>query len=936
MVDGTGQRTKLARKQADLAKELVEWWEDLWQRGMTSRVLLVAVPPGWGRTTVLDRLVESAGADDAPITLIVQVSGRELPDGAGVQAAVLRDCLAGEATRHRVAELLGLDRFGGITQIGLGVGGLFVSGLAGAVGFLVAGVAVGAAGKAWDDSPAGQDGALARAARAVAATSVELPVVVVIDDADWLDEELALTMVENLVARHDGHVLVVAVVDPQSSLQKALLSRARQGITEGRVQLADADPDMGFKPRTGLARELCPHLPDAVVRRIGRSTTTFADIFAVASARRLAELTADEDQAHFVAATDAVLAAQLPGPTPSAEAVVIAWAGGCLHAQQAARALGILRIPQTADDADVLRHGNLERVSNPASTRFTGKAEALAIRDRQAMAAVLLEEGLRIASDPSLQLVERLAAAQAAHHVRDYLVDRGSLPRVQRLLAAALEALGEPDAALNVIEQALDKQTWPSGASTDDRDWLTTAALRLASRTPQVAQSQLVTDLIGEALTAGAILGLEARIWAAVELLATKSQREAALNLIDQLTAALDAHTVTLGPTGDQWRLLLAFHAGRAGHPAVTSHLLTPLLNSGDDAREQAAHAVLYASAGRYADTRLQNILLEAELTALPPNADDDRLRIHHALSLNYHELGEYFQALTHAQHELLLRIRIQSPDHPDTLETRHNIAHLTGVSGDPAGALHLFRELLRDRERVLGPDHSKTLNTRNSIAALTGECGDSEAALRLCRDLLADRERILGPEHPDTLNTRNNIAFWAGKSGDPAGALRMFLELLPDLERVLGPDDPGTLTTRDNIAAFTDRCGDAAGGLRLCQELLHDRERILGPDHPDTLTTRAGFATLTSRCGDDAAALRLYSELLPIQERVLGPHHPDTLSSRNNIASLVGRSGDPATALRILQELLPDQESVLGPRHPDTLTTRNNIAYYTKMVAKD
>ena len=93
--------------------------------------------------------------------------------------------------------------------------------------------------------------------------------VVIIDDADWLDEGLAVTLIENLAARHDGHVLVVAAVDPGSSLQTALVSRARQGITEGLVHVADADPDMGYESRADLARELCPHLPDAAVRRIG-------------------------------------------------------------------------------------------------------------------------------------------------------------------------------------------------------------------------------------------------------------------------------------------------------------------------------------------------------------------------------------------------------------------------------------------------------------------------------------------------------------------------------------------------------------------------------------------------------------------------------------------------------------------------------------------
>ena len=71
--------------------------------------------------------------------------------------------------------------------------------------------------------------------------------------------------------------------------------------------------------------------------------------------------------------------------------------------------------------------------------------------------------------------------------------------------------------------------------------------------------------------------------------------------------------------------------------------------------------------------------MLEAELAALPPDAGDDRLRIHHALAANHDALGEYRQALTHGQHELTLRTTIQSPDHPDTLTTRGNIASWTG-----------------------------------------------------------------------------------------------------------------------------------------------------------------------------------------------------------------------------------------------------------------
>lgn len=497
-----------AGRHAELAEELVEWWEDLWQRGITSRVVLVAVRSGWGRSAALDRLAEAAGRDDAPVTLIVRVNGRELPDGRGLQAAAVRESLAGAADPRRVAELLGMDRLGGAVQMGIGIGGLFVSGLAAAAGFLVAGVAVSAAGKAWDDSPAGQDGAVARAARGVASVSAQVPVMVIIDDADCLDQSLVLTLVENLTARQDGHVLVVATVNPDGGLKAALIAQARTGITPGLVHVANADPDMGFEARLDLTRALCPGLPEAAVRRVARGTVTFKDVFAAAAAPRLAGISAGEDETETLAAVDAVLAARLDGPgPPSAEAVVIAWAGGLLHARQAARALAVLGAQRAADgDREVLRWESLERLAAPASPRLTVQATALAVAERGALAAALLEEALAIADDPGCGLIDRVAAAQAAHRVRNCLADNDLLPRVQRELAAGLEALGEPAAAREIAVTALAE--WPTSGYDGDRDWLAAAVLRLSRLAPEESLPTEAAGLIGEAVSSGAVSGL--------------------------------------------------------------------------------------------------------------------------------------------------------------------------------------------------------------------------------------------------------------------------------------------------------------------------------------------------------------------------------------------------------------------------------------------
>ena len=113
---------------------------------------------------------------------------------------------------------------------------------------------------------------------------------VIIDDADCLDVGLAVALVENLTARHDGQVLIVAVVEPGSALPGAFRSQVRRGVTSGLVYVAEADPDMGYESRLELARELRPGLPDAAARRIAQRTATFAEVFAVAAAPGLADI----------------------------------------------------------------------------------------------------------------------------------------------------------------------------------------------------------------------------------------------------------------------------------------------------------------------------------------------------------------------------------------------------------------------------------------------------------------------------------------------------------------------------------------------------------------------------------------------------------------------------------------------------------------------
>ena len=136
-------------------EELAEWWEDVRDGGIGSRVVLLEVPPGWATQAVLDAFREIADDPDGPVTISISVDDVPLVGGA-IEAGALRDALITPSVWSKAAELFGLDSAAGEVELALGVGGLFASGMAMAASLLLASLAVTAAGNAWDASPAGQ------------------------------------------------------------------------------------------------------------------------------------------------------------------------------------------------------------------------------------------------------------------------------------------------------------------------------------------------------------------------------------------------------------------------------------------------------------------------------------------------------------------------------------------------------------------------------------------------------------------------------------------------------------------------------------------------------------------------------------------------------------------------------------------------------------
>ncbi|WTO36417.1 tetratricopeptide repeat protein [Streptomyces achromogenes] len=288
---------------------------------------------------------------------------------------------------------------------------------------------------------------------------------------------------------------------------------------------------------------------------------------------------------------------------------------------------------------------------------------------------------------------------------------------------------------------------------------------------------------------------------------------------------------------------------------------------------------------------------------------------------------GLYEQAVEYDQSLVQRSTDNHTPDHPDCLGARSNLANSYSAAGRIQEALELHERVLADYERLLGPDHLRTVSARSNLAVSYTETGRIQEALALDERVLADRERLLGPDHPSTLSARNNLAASYHAAGRIQEALELHERVLADYERLLDPDHPRTVSARNNLAVSYYDAGRIQEALELNERVLADRERLLGPDHPDTLTARSNLAVAYTETGRVQEALELNERVLADRERLLGPDHPDTLSARSNLAFSYGTAGRIQKALALDERVLADRERLLGPDHPDTLSARSNLA---------
>jgi len=302
--------------------------------------------------------------------------------------------------------------------------------------------------------------------------------------------------------------------------------------------------------------------------------------------------------------------------------------------------------------------------------------------------------------------------------------------------------------------------------------------------------------------------------------------------------------------------------------------------------------------------------------------------RLQNRIAYVFIDQGHYFEAETILRDVVITLERVLGLEHPDTLDSRNNLATALDQQGKYAEAEAEYRAVLKLQEKALGTEHPDTLSGRNNLAVALDQQGKYAEAETEHRAVLKLREKVLGPQHRDTLSSRHNLATALDHQGKYAEAEAEYRAVLKLQEKVLGPEHPDTLSGWINLANALDNQGKYAEAGVEYRAVLKLREKVLGPQHPDTLRSRINLANALDQQGKYAEAEAEYRAVLKLCEKVLGPQHRDTLSSRHNLATALDQQDKYAEAEAEYRAVLKLREKVLGPEHPDTLSSRQNLAW--------
>lgn len=269
-----------------------------------------------------------------------------------------------------------------------------------------------------------------------------------------------------------------------------------------------------------------------------------------------------------------------------------------------------------------------------------------------------------------------------------------------------------------------------------------------------------------------------------------------------------------------------------------------------------------------------------------------------------------------------------RGPDHPETLQSMHNLASTFRKLARADEARKLFQETLAARTRVLGPEHLETLQSMHGLGWAFADLAQPGDAAKLHKESLTIKRKVLGHNHPETVLSMDGLAWAYWRLGEYHEASALHEETLEIFKRIHGLGHVDTLASMNGLGWAKWRLGRYEEAAQLFQDSLDIRKDFQRDDHPDTLSSLDGLAWSYWRLGQYQKATSVFQDTLELNRHILGPEHPDTAMNLYGLAWGHWRLARYTKAAELFQEAHSITTRILGAHHPDTMLNSDGLAW--------
>jgi tetratricopeptide (TPR) repeat protein len=259
---------------------------------------------------------------------------------------------------------------------------------------------------------------------------------------------------------------------------------------------------------------------------------------------------------------------------------------------------------------------------------------------------------------------------------------------------------------------------------------------------------------------------------------------------------------------------------------------------------------------------------------ALKVQSADDLYSTDVATTLNKlgnlcYEMKDFTSAMKHYEQGLEVEQRILPPNHPHTIITQTNLAHIHKQLGEHKKALAAYMAVYKMQTKAFGTESLNVAETLSSIGLMQYHLRDYETSFESYQEALRIRRNCIGhDDHPDVASTLNSVGLVLFKQDMFDLAKKCFAESLRIRSKILGRDHRDVAILWYNIATIHFETGEDDLAIQMYKETLRVERVSLGEDHPDVVLTLQHLGQVHQQLGQIEEAIRYFKEALEIERK--------------------------------------------------------------------